>query len=475
MEEINLQELFLILKRKLRMIILLLIISVAVAGILSYFVLEPEYETFTTLMVGKPKEFGASGGIEYNDLVLNQKLVQTYGVLIESRHVSDKVIENLALNISFKSFSNKVNVELVEDTEIIKIKATDKDPKIATNIANETASVFMKSVRKFMKVENIQIIDKAQVPNGPTKPKPMLNMTIAGILGIMIGVFIAFLQEFLDTTIKTTEDVEKNIGVLVIGNIPKRNPDEEGITVLENPKAPTTEAFRTLRTNIQFSSIDKKLKTMVVTSSTPGEGKSTIAVNLAAIIAQSKEKVLLIDCDLRKPNIHSIIGKSNLEGLTNILVGNRVVEEVAYKCEGLENLEIITSGPIPPNPAELLGSNRMKMFMAAVKEEYDMVILDTPPIGAVTDSVILSTIVDGLILVAAIAETDIEALVRGKDSLDKVDPNIIGVVLNKLPIGGKGSKQYGYYEDYGYYGEESSGRGKINKLSKRIKRNKKRG
>lgn len=455
MEEISLQELFYILRKRLWMIILLLIISVVVAGALSFYVLEPEYETFTTLMVGRPKDYQSESKIEYNELLLNQKLVHTYGVLVESRDVSDKVIKNLDLDMSFQDFSNKVGVTLVKDTEIIKIQVTDKDPEVATNIANETASVFMDSVVKFMNVENIQVIDEAQVPNNPVKPRPMLNMAIAGVLGLMVGVFVSFLLEFLDTTIKTPEDVEDHLDLSVIGAIPKMDGDESTIVSLASPKAPTTEAFRTLRTNIQFSSIDKEIKTIIITSSTPSEGKSTTAVNLAGIIAQGEKKVLLIDCDLRKPKIHNIFNISNREGLTNVLVGNKKIEEVAYKYEGFKNLEIITSGPVPPNPAELLGSDRMKRFLVEVREKYDMVILDTPPVGVVTDSAVLSTIADGLIVVAAVAQTDMEDVIRGKELLDKVKANIIGVVLNKVPIGGRSSYKYGYYTNYGYYGEDT--------------------
>lgn len=463
MEEISLQELFFILRKRLWLIILLLVVSVVLSGLVSIYVLEPEYETFTTLMVGRPKDYQVDSKIEYNDLLLNQKLVHTYGVLVKSRDVSDKVIENLGLDLTFNQFSNKVSVNLVKDTEVIKIQVTDTDPKLATDIANETASVFMDSVVKFMKVENVQIIDKAQVPNTPISPKPKLNMAIAGVLGLMIGVFIAFLLEYLDKTIKTPEDVENHLKLSVIGAIPKVDINQNTIISLTDPKSPTTEAFRTLRTNIQFSSVDKKLKTIIVTSSTPSEGKSTIAVNLAGIMAQGEEKVLLIDCDLRKPRVHRLFGISNSKGLTNILVGDNVVEEVAYKYEGLENFEIITSGPIPPNPAELLGSKRMNMFLQTVKEEYDMVILDTSPVGVVTDSAVLSTIADGILLVAAAGQTDIEKVVRGKELLDKVGANIIGTILNKVPIGGKSYYQYGYYSYYGYYGDDTDRKGKRSK------------
>lgn len=220
MEEISLLELFHILRKWLALIIILTILAVAVSGIVSYFVLEPEYQTFTTLMVGKPKDYMSENKIEYNDLMLNQKLVSTYGELVKSRLVSDEVIENLNLDVSFDTFRGKVSVNLVKDTEIIKIQVTDTNPMVATLIANETAKVFMDRVQDIMKVENVQIIDIAQAPKAPIKPRPMLNMAIAAVLGLMAGVFIAFLIEFLDNSIKTPEEVEKYLGLPVMGAIP---------------------------------------------------------------------------------------------------------------------------------------------------------------------------------------------------------------------------------------------------------------
>ena len=193
---------------------------------MSYFVLDKEYETFTTLIVGKPKDYQGENNIEYNDIILNQRLVSTYGEIVKMRVVADKVIDNLKLPISYSEFGNKVSVELVQDTEIIKLKVVDEDPVLAADIANETAEVFMDSVKDIMLVENVQVIDKAQVPKNPVSPRPLLNMAIAGVLGIMIGIFIAFLLEFLDDTIETENDVEKKLELPVIGIIPLFGDDE---------------------------------------------------------------------------------------------------------------------------------------------------------------------------------------------------------------------------------------------------------
>jgi len=221
LEEISLKELFFILRKWLWLIITLLIISIIVSGVVSYFVIDKEYEAFTTLMVGRPKDYISENKIEYNDIILNQKLVSTYGELIKTRVVADKVISNLGLSLSYEEYKTRINVNLVKDTEIIRIQVNDTNPILAVDIANETAEVFMETVKGIMQVENVQVIDKAQVPRTPVSPRPMMNMAIAGVLGIMAGVFIAFLIEFLDNTIKTADDVEKYLGVPVLGTIPK--------------------------------------------------------------------------------------------------------------------------------------------------------------------------------------------------------------------------------------------------------------
>lgn len=220
MEEISIQELFFTIRKRLALIISLLVLFVAIAGVFSYFILDKEYETFTTLIVGKPKDYSGENNIEYNDLMLNQRLVSTYGEIVKMRVVADEVIENLNLPISYNQFGSKVSVNLVKDTEIIKLNVTDSNPVLAADIANETAKVFMDSVKEIMLIENVQVIDQAQVPPEPVSPRPMLNMAIAGVLGLMIGVFIAFLLEFLDNTIKTEDDVEKQLGLPVLGAIP---------------------------------------------------------------------------------------------------------------------------------------------------------------------------------------------------------------------------------------------------------------
>jgi capsular exopolysaccharide synthesis family protein len=214
---------------------------------------------------------------------------------------------------------------------------------------------------------------------------------------------------------------------------------------VKNPKSQAAEAFRTLRTNIQFSALDDQVKTIVATSSQPSEGKSTIVSNLAITTAQSGKKVLLIDCDLRKPVVHKKLGLSNQEGLTSLLAREKKLEE-CIKTTEVPNFYVITSGPIPPNPAELLGSKKMKKLIEELSSVFDMILIDAPPVLAVTDAQILATLCDGVVFVASYGEADKHAVVRAKELIDKVGAKILGVIINKVPAE---AKNY-YYYNYDY-------------------------
>lgn len=214
-----------------------------------------------------------------------------------------------------------------------------------------------------------------------------------------------------------------------------------------NGKSPISETYRTLRTNIQFTALDTKEKLLVVTSAGMGEGKSTTITNLAVAIAETDKKVLLIDCDMRRPTVHKIFRLSNTQGLSNYLIGQAPLEEVVAKEEG--NLHILTSGTIPPNPSELLGSKKMESFLDEMKKEYDYILLDAPPVMAVTDAQILSTLSSGVILVVASGKAQRELAKRSKELLEAVGAKIIGAVLTCIDI--KAGSKYGYYQ---YYADE---------------------
>lgn len=207
-----------------------------------------------------------------------------------------------------------------------------------------------------------------------------------------------------------------------------------------NPKSPIAEAYRQLRTNIQFSSLDNPVRTLVVTSTSPDEGKTTTLANLAVTIAQTESRVTLVDCDLRKPSVHELFGLASEPGLTSVLLG---AEEIPYQDCGIPNLRILTAGPLPPNPSELLGSRRMSEVIARLKSEADYVLFDTPPVVIVTDAAVLATRVDGVLLVISAGKTRRELAQRAKGLLEKVNAPLLGVVLNNVKLEAKVHDYYG--------------------------------
>ena len=228
---------------------------------------------------------------------------------------------------------------------------------------------------------------------------------------------------------------------------------------IKNPKSPISEAYRGIRTSIEFSNVDEDLKTIVVTSTKQNEGKSTVLANLAVSFANLDKKVLILEGDLRNPSVHKMFGVSNIRGITDVLVSNKNFAECVH-CTDVNNLHILTGGPIPPNPSEMLASKKMNEFVESLKEHYDYIFIDAPPIGVVTDAGIISTYTDGCIFVVGANDVDIEHAKIAKEKLESIGANILGTVLNKMELTGTDNYYYNYY-----YQEQNE-----NKMSRRNRR-----
>ncbi|MDP2806716.1 MAG: polysaccharide biosynthesis tyrosine autokinase, partial [bacterium] len=315
------------------------------------------------------------------------------------------------------------------------------------------------------KIGNVRVIDRAQPPQFPIKPRKALNFAIGLVVGLTLGVGLSFFLDSLDNSVKTVEDIEHNFELPVLGLIPaihseggkigRKNGDDEvarisaTLVTKYTPRSHVSEAYRSLRTNIQFSRIDDPLKTVVITSAAPSEGKSTSAANIAITTALSGIRTLLVDADLRRPVVHSLFGLEREPGLSNLLAERLPLEKVV-KPSGIENLSVLTCGAIPPNPSELLGSQRMRDLLKLLSQQYDLVLFDSPPVITVTDTAVLSPQVDGLVLVVKSHATDKRALLRAKTILTNLKANILGVVLNKIELSGLAGS-YDYYYHYNYY------------------------
>jgi len=308
-------------------------------------------------------------------------------------------------------------------------------------------------IAKASTISNINIVDPAIIPNQPIKPKKALYLLLGLIVGLALGIGLAFFQEYLDDTIKNADEAKRATGLPLLAVIPhisgaepKLNgsvpaaPDQ--LISQSEPKSIVAEAFRSLRTSLHFSAINREKKIMLVTSTFPGEGKSTISANLAAIISQTGVRVLIVDCDLRRSSLHDKFGQSKTPGLSEHLTGDVTFEEVK-RDTGIPGLDLITAGTTPPNPSELLGAEVMRQFLLTQRENYDYIIIDAPPVLAVTDAPVLTAVADIVILTMEAGRVPVKAAQHMRETLVNVHAPVAGLVLNDKT--GKG-------ESYGYYG-----------------------
>ncbi len=312
-------------------------------------------------------------------------------------------------------------------------------------------------------VSNIQVVDQAEIPTGPYKPNKKLNLLLAAVVGLFLGVGLAFFFEYLDNTVKSPEEVEQLMRLPSFGMVPEISYErkkrlEKGasfpveLITFGHPKSILSEAYRNIRTSILLSFSEKPPKKIVITSPNPSEGKTTTVINTAIALSQTGAKVLIIDGDMRHPRVHKIFSEENGAGLSNFLSGNAPLDAIIKKTE-VPNLYFIPSGPIPPNPSELIGSNLFKEMIKALGSRFDHVVLDSPPALGFADSVILSTTVDGVILVVLGGKTPRETLQRVKEVLHQVNAKILGVVINRVDIQ-RGEYGYYYYRYHYYYGKD---------------------
>ena len=292
----------------------------------------------------------------------------------------------------------------------------------------------------------LSIVEPASLPTSPVGPRVLWNVTLAAALGLALAVGAAFLLEYLDDTIKTGDDVQRALGLPTLGAISRMQEIEkpaDNLITVHHPRSQISEAYRILRTNLQFSSLSNPSASLLVTSASPTEGKTTTAANLAVAMAQAGKRVILVDSDLRRPSLHKLFEIPIAPGLTNLLVDQDLDPEDVLAPSGVEGLSVLPSGPIPPNPAELLATPHMLELMERLTNQSDMVVCDSPPLLAVADSSILATEVGGTLLVINAGRTRTDHCRRAGETLEKVGARILGVALNKLS--GKAGEGYYYY------------------------------
>ncbi len=452
------KDLFRILRRRWKTITAMLLLALLVSGALS--LAAPKVYESTA------KVFVAANGGELSDtyaasFFVTQR-VATYADLAQHREVLNGVIEEHQLtDTTPEGLADHVTAEVPEGTVILLVRVTDSDPRRAQQLA---AGVSEELVEYVEELETPKGLDRSQVKltitapatyNGtPISPNLPLNLVVAGLIGLVLGIGLGLLRDVLDNTVKTAEDVEAVTGSPVMASvgIDKTITKQPLLTDLKG-FSPRGEAFRMLRTNLQFLDLDNPPKSLVVTSATAGEGKTSTSTNLAVALAQAGRRVLLIDGDLRRPQVAGLFGLESTVGLTTVLVGRTKLED-SIQEHAPSGVHFLAGGPTPPNPTEILQAKATKDLLIRMRETYDAVIIDAPPLLPVADAAILATITDGAILVAAHGRTHRDQLEIAADRIESVGARLFGTVVNFVP-----RRAGGGYGDYYYYYDTAPAQG----------------
>ncbi|CUO24895.1 MULTISPECIES: polysaccharide biosynthesis tyrosine autokinase [Clostridium] len=431
---------FKLIKEKLSIIILITISSIIISTIATLFFIEPTYESKISVIIGPNQSTSGdySSSQSSYDVVMYQKMVKTYSELLTSKIVLQDVIENTGLDLNLESLESMIKIKTTTESEFINITVEGKVPEVTTLVANQLTLSLKNISSEIRGVDNVILVDSASIPEKPTKPNIIINISLSFILGLIFSISLVVLINYLDQRIKDKDELKELITFPILGEIPdfsSVNINNKGnyLFVNESPKSLPSEAINILRTNLQFCNVNYNLKKILITSSSPSEGKSTIISNLGISMALTNKKVIIIDCDMRKPKIHRIFSLSNIIGLSHILSNQAELEE-CLQSSGINNLSILTAGVIPPNPSELISSNGMKILLDRLTSNFDFILIDSPPLPLVADSQALSTFVDGTIIITKLGYTTKSALLNTKEILDGLKTNVIGVVLNNSPL-----------------------------------------
>lgn len=382
-----------------------------------------------------------------------QRRVVSYSNLVRSAQVLEPVVEELGLDTNAGELGSRVQAAPVTDTVLIDITATDTDPTLAARIANTVAESLAVRVDELETPQRagdspvqLQLVREATLPGSASYPNIPIMILVGFLLGTALGVALAVLREIADTRVRSEHDLRAITDSAVIGSITMDDEAKDNPLVVQtSPYHTRSEAFRRLRTNLQFLDLDGGPQALVVTSSVPNEGKTTSAINLAITLADADAKVLLIDADLRRPSVAGYLGIEGSVGLTTLLIQRATIDDVIQPW-GSAGLYVIPSGAVPPNPAELVGSKTMARLILQMSEQFDYVIIDTPPLLPVTDAALIAKMTSGVLMVAGAGQIRREQLRQSLANLSAVSARVLGIVLNKV---GRGADAYG--AGYGYY------------------------
>jgi succinoglycan biosynthesis transport protein ExoP len=431
-----------------RRVLILLCVALSAGSALAFSArVKPTYAASAKVFVGPRtiEKDDAAGALQ--ELTMSQQFVSSYAEILKSRPLAELVVEKTNASISPEELTERIETKIVTDTRLIEVTVSGPSPSAAATYANELVTTFVEDQDNRFgggSLVTASVLERALEPETPVSPKPVQNGIIGGLLGIMLGIGIAFVLEQLDLTVKTKEDVERIFAPLPgIATIPLAPNIRDWSIFLRNaPNSPESEAIRILRTNIQFFSVDEPVQRVLITSTLASEGKTTVAVNLAAGIAATDLRVLLIEADLRKPTLKNYFPDFQGVGLSEVLSGQADLEDAVWNTD-IPNLFIVMSGRLPPNPSELLGSQRMADILDRASSIADVIILDTPPALPVTDATALAPQSDGVILVVRAGQTSAHKALDVAKNFERTGVRVLGVALNAMG-GDTGSSYYHY-------------------------------
>ncbi|BCI51703.1 chromosome partitioning protein [Mycolicibacterium litorale] len=417
----------------------------------------PLYQASTRLFVSTSA--GSSVSEIYQGNRFSQERVISYAELLMGDALAQRTIDKLQLDMRPDELRENVTASAKRDTVLINVKVLDESPVRARDVANTLSDEFVLLVRELETPENgvspdarVVVEQRASIPNHPVVPEPARNIAIGLAAGVLLGIALAVLRDRLDNTVKDRDALEELTGTGLVGTIPldKERRKEPAIS-FRSDDSTIAESFRKLRTNLQFLSVDNPPRVIIITSSVPSEGKSTSAINIALALAEAEHNVLLVDGDMRRPTLHKYLNLVGSVGFSTVLSGGTTLADALQKSR-FPGLHVLTSGPIPPNPSELLASLATKKLLSEMRAQFDYVIIDSTPLLAVTDAAILAASGDGVLIIARFGQTKREQLSHAVGSLKDVGAAVLGAVFTMIPARGPDSYSY----NYSYYGQSES-------------------
>lgn len=442
----------------------------------SKFMMPLKYQSYTSMYVKNSNETIITDGVNLNDLNASKSLLDTYIAVLQDdavievigdellkKHTADELDGIFSVNkeknkISVESIRSCLTMAAVNETEVLKVTAVTKDADVSAELCNIIADIAPDFLIRVVGAGSVEAIGEAKPDYDPVSPNVM-KFTILGILaGMLIAVIIIFVLDFIDNTVKDSDELSQKYEKAIIGEIPsfsgsrkKSNSDERKTLLDKEFPFYIVESYKAMRTNIVFSLSTSEKKIFAVSSADPGEGKSTTSSNIAIALAQADHKVLLIDADMRKPVQHKIFKVKNKNGLSSV-IGKMVTAQQCIHKDVVKNLDLLSAGPKPPNPSELLASEQAEKMMNELSEKYDYIVVDTPPVNVVSDAMGISKSLAGIFLVLKYGETTFDTTEKAMKKIQLADMNMLGFIVNDITGRHHGGYYYRYKDKYGYSG-----------------------